>query len=504
MRSIIDIEVQDEKFKEFVRQFDAYQDNLKSQGGLWDKQGKAIKGANAQLKSLAALADELSEGIDSANKNQEKLRKSTDQSNRSMSNLARNTRDVAKGILSATTMLLKWSGIATAIGGLLGAGGLFGMNRLAGNISSQQKSASGLGITYGASKAFGPAFNRFLDDPQGLLQKMAEYKSSSAGMAEFAKMGITGYESKSPDELAIEVMKRASEFYKKTPKNLLSNYAEAYGFSGVLNLEELRLLGTTKDMDSQIGVFGSEKKRLNLMGGVTSPFQDYTDQMAFSGAAIEATFGKALSGLVPQLTRLSEAFRKAVDVFMRSDLVKGALDSLEKGLGNLAGYLTSPQFLNDMDEFLETTQKLAQGFKKILGTIPGIDMGPSEGLQMRRAERNFGLPSGSLEKFRKIIQPNGYSMSEYVNQASMTASVLANPGRMREGALREYLGNLIAGQDYKRLKSSVGAPGERGYEARLRYTREVDAAVNRGLIELQVINATGGNAAVSLNGMVAQ
>lgn len=504
MRTIINIEVLDDKFKEFVRQFDAYQDNLKAQGTLWNKQGQAIKGANAQLKSLASLADELSERISAANKNQEKLRESTDKSSRAMSGLARNTRDVAKSILSATTMLLKWSGITTAIGGLLGAGGLFGMNRLASNISGQQKNATGLGITYGAGRAFGPAFNRFLDNPQGLLQKMAEYKSSAAGMAEFAKMGISGHENKTADELAIEVMQKAGEFYRKTPKNLLANYADAYGFSGVLSLEEMRRLGARGDLEERIGVFGSEKKRLNLLGGTTDPYQDFSDQRALSGAAIEATFGKALSALTPQLTRLSEAFRKAVDVFMRSDLVKGAIDGLTKGLGTLAAYLSSPQFLNDMDEFLENMQKLAMGLKKIIGSIPGIDMSPDPAGVMRRTERSYGLKPGTLKRIAEAATPAGFELgAAFYGNLGFFSAIAKNPKSLSPDAIKSQI-NAIIKNDIGRTDPSQYREGTALYWDAVRRQRAADEATNRALIELKVINETGGNAAVSINGMVAQ
>lgn len=504
MRSIIDIEVRDEKFREFVRQFDAYQDMLKAQGGLWTKQGTAIKGANAQLKSLSSMADELAEGVGAANKNQEKFRKSTDQSNRSMSNLARSTKEVTKGILGATTMLLKWSGITTAIGGLLGAGGLFGINRLAGNISGQQKFSSGVGISYGASQAFGPAFNRFLDSPDSLLSKMAEYKSSSKGMGEFAKMGISGYESKSADELAIEVMRKAADFYKKTPKNLLSDYSGKFGYSELFSTEELRRLGTGNDLSSRIGVFGSSKRALNLAGGETGPYQNLKDSMAISGAGIEATFGRALAGLIPQLTRLSEAFRKAIDVFMRSSLVKGALDSLSDGIKIFAEYLKSPEFLNDMEEFLETMKKMALGFKKLLGFIPGVDMSPSIGLQMRKEENLRGLPRGTLARVVEAGTLPGGKQSELLHgRLRLLASIYGNPKALPVDVIRSQVRTII-GYGYETndpQKLRVGTPL---YNDAVNRRSAVDAATNRALVELKVVNDTGGNAAVSINGMVAQ
>ena len=65
-------------------------------------------------------------------------------------------------------------------------------------------------------------------------------------------------------------------------------------------------------------------------------------------------------GLAAQLEKLSKAIDKTLSAFLKSDVVKSAIDSLGKGIGELAGYLNSPEFLNDMDEFLETMQKLLE------------------------------------------------------------------------------------------------------------------------------------------------
>lgn len=504
MRSIIEIDVETGNFLRFKEMFDQYQKSLQKTNQEWGSIGKKIGSAKSGLAKLAAESDKLVKDWSKADTYAKKFTLSLKVADRSVSSVAKGTGIIAKNITAASLALLKWSGITTAIGGLLGAGGLFGINRLAGNISGQQKFSSGVGISYGASQAFGPAFNRFLDSPDSLLSKMAEYKSSSKGMGEFAKMGISGYESKSADELAIEVMRKAADFYKKTPKNLLSDYAGKFGYSELFSTEELRRLGTSKDLSSRIGVFGSSKRSLNLAGGETGPYQNLKDTMAISGAGIEATFGRALAGLIPQLTKLSEAFRKAIDVFMRSDLVKGALGSLSDGIKTFAEYLKSPEFLNDMDEFLETMKKMALGFKKLLGFIPGVDMSPSIGLQMRKEERLRGLPSGTLAKaIAAGTLPGGKQSASLPGSLGFLASIYGNPQALPVDVIRSQV-RAIIGNGYDNLdprKLRVGTPV---YNDAVNRRSAVDAATNRALVELKVINDTGGNAAVSINGMVAQ
>ena len=163
---------------------------------------------------------------------------------------------------------------------------------------------------------------------------MYEYQTSAAGGAEFAKLGIKGYENKSPDQLAIEVMRKAKDFYKTTPQNLLQNYAENFGYSALFSPDELRRLGVSKDLESQVGSYGRNKRELEVSGA--GAYQDFKDAMSVGGAKIEGAFGSALSGLTAQLTKLTSAFAKAVSVFLRSDLVGVLVGFL---VGDLEGVL---------------------------------------------------------------------------------------------------------------------------------------------------------------------
>ena len=503
MRSILDIEVRDEKFNEFLRKFNTYQDALKSQGGHWSAQGAAMKGANAQLKSLASLADEMAKNVGNASNNQDKFRKNTEKSDQSMQRLARSTHNVAKGILSATTALLKWSGIATAIGGLLGAGGLFGIDRMAASAAGKGRTAAGLGTTYGRNEAFGPAFRRYVD-PDSLLGNVSSAVSSYAGRGNLAKLGITDA-NRDPAEVAVDVMRKLREMWQKTPANQrTSEYFNAFGADQWMDFASLRRLGESKDFEKQSRLFRQNSKYLNMAPGVAGQYQGMLDQFSVSGSHIEKTFAEGLVGLAPQLGKLSAAIDRTIGALMKSDLAKGAIDALGKGIGELAGYLNSPEFLNDMDEFLETMQKMAQAFKKLLGMIPGVDMGKSDALQFRQAERTYGLPKGSIKSFMEKSFSGFTPAGDMGDWANYFASVMKNPKSFDQNKLRSEIGrfifgtNLFGGSNYQEALTTPGIPGSGAYN----YNKQRLNALDKIVVE--VYNTSGGNAATSVNGTAAQ
>lgn len=511
MRSIIDIEVNTEKFKAFQAQFNKYQEALKKQGGHWDATGTAVKRTNAQFQKLADLAQTVNDDIAGAESNQDKLRKTTDKTDLSMKKLARTTYGVTKNILGATTALLKWSGVATAIGGLLGAGGLFGIDRLAASVAGKGRGASGLGVSIGQNQAFNLDFGRYVDT-QNLLGNVVEAASSYEGRGDLAKLGVTNY-NQNPADLAIEVMQRLRDKWRSTPADQrTSEYFNAFGANRFMSMKEMRRLGNAQDFSGQVSQYQRDQRALNIGGATATDYQNTKDMFSRAGLGIEKEFADTLARLNPALRKLSVAVEQATSTFLHSDAVRQAVDGLAKGIKTFADYLNSPEFSADLSDLMDSLGEVAGAIKKTAHFLVGNDSPGAQAQKAARLEQRFGLPSGSLSK---IVNAGwGYgswqslNMGQRLDYKSYENRTAANLSRLaayathggNPSAIRDFVKNMILGPErIEQLKRSY-TPGK--WESGM--TAQERASVSRMTTELTVFNTTGGNAAVSVSGMVAQ
>ena len=86
--------------------------------------------------------------------------------------MTRSTREFAGNIATATTSILRWASITGVLSGLIGAGGLFGIDRLAIGAAGARRSSLGLGAGIGNQSAFNANFGRLVD-PQSFLESVA-------------------------------------------------------------------------------------------------------------------------------------------------------------------------------------------------------------------------------------------------------------------------------------------------------------------------------------------
>jgi hypothetical protein len=122
-KAILDIDVNDQSFQRFQSLFGKYQEQLKATPGLWSKAGKEQAASAGEFEKMAASMMAISqlhrEGADQT----EKQNKTLTLSERLWTSMGRSTKDVAKNVICATGALLKWTGLLSAVSGILGAGG---------------------------------------------------------------------------------------------------------------------------------------------------------------------------------------------------------------------------------------------------------------------------------------------------------------------------------------------------------------------------------------------
>jgi hypothetical protein len=376
-KSIFEIDVQDAKFKAFLKLFADYQDQLGKMSGFWGEAGKAADSAatatGGMEGSLAAAAASTMLIVDA-------LKKSDDHAVRTDSTLksmASHAKSIADHLLHATISLAKWSALSLGAG-LIGAGGsLYGLDALANTVSGQRKAALGLGITAGENLAFGVNYgsrlvgNDFLSTVQGVRADLSQQWMFSA-------LGIPAGEMQRADtaQLGIDVIGRARALWQQAGHGGHNQqWMEAHGLGGFMDYATWQRIGQASPAD--LAKYEQQYRRdVGSMGAndaTQTAWQDFAIQMKRAGEQIESVLVKGLVGLSGPLGDLSASIEKALAGFLGNPHMKEWIDDFGKGIEHLASYLGSKEFQSDIKTFADD---VAYAVRKLVGVMQWLGLLP--------------------------------------------------------------------------------------------------------------------------------
>lgn len=369
-KPIIDIAINDGAFKNFYAMFEKYKSALGEMPAGWkavgDEMGKTgtvfeqmLAAMMAQKAITEAIAEEEKKQADEA----ERKRKAEAAAQRSgalhWKDMARTTRTVAGNIFEATTSLLKWVGIGSFI---TGAGGLWGINRLANDVAGGRRSAAGLGVSYGEQKAFGIDFGStvdggaFLTSINQALHSMQDRSAlSRAGLGGSLLQGSTA-------DVGVNLLTKLKQIADNTKPAVLADVMRMRGLDQFVSLEDMIRIQkmTQPEFDDYKSHYATDSKDFDLSHETQLEWMKFTQTMDRAGAHIENTFAKSLVELSPQLRHLSESFMTLMDSVAQSPVIKKWITDLATGLEHFATEVGKPEFQRNVEEFVKAVGKMAE------------------------------------------------------------------------------------------------------------------------------------------------
>ena len=184
VKSVIEIDVNDDKFKAFQAAFDRYQKILDQQSKKWEEVNKIF---------------------DDITKKQKNFNKAVKDSEKGLKDAVITTGNIARNMASAALSAAKW----VAFGAI---GGGFGLGGLASSASDYRRQALGLGISTGqlrnANVAYGRAFNA-----ESALSNIANIQNDPANKQILARLG--GQTGQNPADQLGTVYKNAIQQFKQ-------------------------------------------------------------------------------------------------------------------------------------------------------------------------------------------------------------------------------------------------------------------------------------------------
>ncbi|ECS6060827.1 hypothetical protein GWJ22_05870 [Salmonella enterica] len=390
-KSIVEIDVQDEKFQSFLEKFNEYQ---KALGELPEQWRGAVHGLGEAAKEtervrdgtegitkaftdgVAALAS-VNDGLDRLNGNLEKATKTQTEFNKKsggarnfLNKASKDAKSLAGHIKDATTSLLSWGTVLGLFSGLAGAGGLWGLNHLAGNASAQRFTAMGLGTTAGGLNSTAVDFQKALGNPVGTLGAIRDAQLDLSKRWQFRAMGVDNPD-RDPAELLPEMIKAARDIFARNGST--QQGAEAYGLTNYFTLDDLNRFKKMSDeeIDAMAKQAQQDTRRLQLTDQQLRQWQDFNIQLDRSKVSIGNTFIRGLAPLAPELGKLSDAFSGAIETVLKSPELGKWIDGLSDGIRRFGNYLASPEFQKDVEAFISGVERLGRVIGKVIDWISG-------------------------------------------------------------------------------------------------------------------------------------
>lgn len=390
-KSIVDIDVNDDKFVAFMERFREYQSALDDLPEAWrvaavgigesSKQTEKAKGEakelGAEFNAVAEAILTINSGIDRLNTNLEDSKKKQDEFNKRaesgrgfINQAKKDAKELAGHIKETTASLLLWSGIVGIFTGVLGVGGLFGINRLAATTGAQRFTSLGLGTSIGALDSTAINYQKALGNPAGTLGAIRDSQMDLSKRWTFQAMGINNPD-QDPAKLLPQMIRNARDIFVKSGSTLQG--ANAYGLTNFFTLDDLNRFKNMSDEE----ITAMEKRAqqdarmLQITDQQARQWQDFNVQLDYSSQSIRNTFVRGLGPLTPQLSKLSDALSGAINTVLKSPELGKWIDALAGGIERFGNYLASPAFTNDVESFMSGVKKLALTIMDVIGLFTG-------------------------------------------------------------------------------------------------------------------------------------
>ncbi|RTP87959.1 hypothetical protein EKN30_23570 [Enterobacter asburiae] len=390
-KSIVDIDVNDDKFVAFMEKFKEYQAALEDLPEAWrglahgatdatketakaktegDLLAKAFSEGASAILSINSGLERLTDSLDRANKSQEDFNKKTRSSKGFLSDASKDAKSLAGHIRDATTSLLSWGGIVGLFTGVLGVGGLFGLNRLAATTGSQRFTSLGIGTSIGALDSTAINYQKALGNPTGTLGAIRDSQMDLSKRWQFQALGINNPD-QDPAKLLPQLIRNARDIFVKNGSTLQG--AKAYGLTNFFSLDDLNRFKNMSDeeIDAMERRAQKDAKLLQITDQQARQWQDFNVQLDYSGQSIRNTFVRGLGPLTPQLSKLSDALAGAIDTVLQSPELGKWIDGLAGGIERFGNYLASPEFTKDVDSFMAGIEKLGTLIGKVYDWVVG-------------------------------------------------------------------------------------------------------------------------------------
>ena len=397
VKPIVEIEIKDGNYQKFAAQFKEFQESLAKTPRTWEQATKAMDGSVESYKELVELAKsrllqtrligeaekEAADAIDRpAKERADQLKRQTEEVKRQQAawaSMAKSAESMASGVAKATISLVRWAGLTGVISGLLGAGGLYGIDRLAISAGNARRSGLGLGVTPGEQSAFGANFGRVVSS-DAVLNGVNEALTDPRKSVPFYALGLNyqAEQQKGTYGASVDVLAAIKKLADATPTNRAGTTYEARRLSDLgISLEDfLRIKNTPANELAQYAEKANlDKRTLDLTREQQRAWQDLQVTLNVAGRTLEKDLIVGLTTLTGPISKLSGTFTNLINHLLEKDgPLSKFIDEFADGLAALDKKIGDPEFVKNVENFVigvgamaKAALNVAAVFGKVLG-----------------------------------------------------------------------------------------------------------------------------------------
>jgi hypothetical protein len=469
VKSVIEIDVQDDAFKAFIASFQKFQDAVKNLPGAWSEVTDAASGVTA---SIAKSGERISGNLNLISKQTEehrKLQRQIEASNRSWAEFGRGTMRVASTVKDITLNLAKWG----AVSGLLtGAGGFFGFRALAESSAQARRGALGLGITSGQFRAAETTYGR-IGGAGNILSKISEMKQSPEGIAQLQRLGISAEDvaSKNAGELLDQVLVGIQTRYRSFAPGLERPLSETYGLTEFGDLETIKRIADLQpgELPQMASEFARRSRELAVSDNVDRRYEDFLSRIGTASERLKVT-------LIDNLEKLSEPIANVVDAF--TNLIASGINTpgFKEGIKSFADYiqelstwLGSEEAKKSLRDFATSITQVVAGLGRMVAWL--ASWFPEEGERPPRESGDRPSPSNpqgerrNRNPFQRPLypaEPMSFTPASYTpggEGINFAGAVGGRFGRGGSGVRPITGGPGMWGEHFASLENRYGLPG---------------------------------------------
>ena len=397
-KSVIDIDINDEKFREFQKLFEKYQQSLGKMPNQWGKINKEVSSLQGNFNRVQHALDTIASRLDKNYKTLQNTDQVVNKTEKHFQNIGKTAASISKNIASTTFNLLKWGSVSTAFGLLGAAGGLFGIGSLAGGANDIRRQSQGLGVSAGELKSAQINFQR-VADVNSVLGNLATAQTDIQKQWAFQAAGVNANQNVA--QLLPQLLRKSGEVYKAGSTATAQQRLDVSGLSALgIDVETARRMASLRkdEIDNIEKKYNADTKSLALTDALLLRWQDLDVQLTRSKTKIENVFLTGLEGLVKPLDELSDSFSDAVKAFLESPKLKEWIGTLGVKLEEFAKYLEKPEFKTDVENFLTNVGKIGEAALDLAEAIiwlAGIVKNPLNPGNLGILQK--GMPEGKSE-----------------------------------------------------------------------------------------------------------